>query len=289
MVAIPLTMFGCDEKQGVKMLYWSLALIAAVGVLAGLLAGLLGVGGGIVIVPALRWLGHGLGLPAEHVMHIAVATSMAVIVPTTLRSAFAHHARGAVDIAKLIQWAPFAALGSFCAGLVAGRIPTQGLSLVFGIVALWAGLRMVLETKVAPNQRQLAAWLERTIAASIGVLSCWMGIGGGTLSVPTLSWLGVPPHRAVGTGAALGAAIAIPGLAGLVWSGLGVTGQTRWHIGFVDLELLVVLLPFSLLMAPVGVMLAHRLPAASLKRVFGIFLCAASVSMLLSVIPETVW
>jgi uncharacterized protein len=288
MVAIPLTMSTGDRgifaKQGTMLAIWILGVIAAIGALAGLLAGLLGVGGGIVIVPALRWLSGSLSLPASHVMHIAVATSMAVIVPTTLRSAFAHHARGSVDLAKLRHWAPFAALGSFVAGLAAGHIPTEGLSLVFGIVAVWAGTRMAAGRADRRQPLQLTPVIDRTIATTIGILSCWMGIGGGTLSVPTLTWLGMPPHHAVGTGAALGATIAVPGLAGLVWSGRHVADYTPWHLGFVDLRLMAILLPFSLLCAPLGVKLAHRLPAAQLKRVFGIFLCLAAGSMLLSVI-----
>jgi uncharacterized protein len=259
---------------------WALSIVAIVGALAGLLAGLLGVGGGIVIVPALRWLSGPLGLPAEHVMHVAVATSMAVIVPTAIRSAFAHHRRGTVDLDRLRQWAPFAAAGSLIAGLVAGHIPTGGLSLIFGLVALWAGIRMVQPSRNQERQITLPVFADRSIAAAIGMLSCWMGIGGGTLSVPTLSLLGEAPHRAVGTGAALGAAIATPGLLGLIWSGWGVTGYTRWHIGFVDLRLVALLLPLSLLCAPFGARLAHQLAAARLKKTFGIFLCIAALSML---------
>jgi uncharacterized protein len=256
-----------------------LAALLLVGMLAGVLAGLLGVGGGIIIVPALRFLGPSLGLPDDHLMHIAVATSAAVIIPTSLVSARGHAKRGAIDWSLLKIWGPLMALGAGAAALFGGAISSGGLALIFALVAGLVGAQMALVAKPpALAQRLPAPPIQAGVAGGIGALSALMGIGGGTLSVPTLNLFSYPMHKAVACGAALGVFISLPAFLGWIYSGWG-TQMPGPSLGFVNLLLVIVLLPPMLLMAPFGVRLAHKLPAAHLRRVFGVFLIFTSLAL----------
>lgn len=262
----------------------SVALIVLsllIGGLSGILAGLLGVGGGIVIVPALTFLGPVLGLAPEVTVHAAVATSVALIVPTSITSARSHHRRGAVDFTILKVWGPAIGLGAFLAGAVAAYIPTKVLGVIFGTVAILVGLLMSRGRPVPALSETLPAKpVQGAIAGVIGLLSSWMGIGGGSLSVPTLSAFGVPVHRAVGTSSALGLCISLPGLAGWIYSGWGVDSSTAPHFGFIQLIPFGLMLVPMITLAPVGVRLAHALPAQRLRRIFGIFLILTASTLL---------
>jgi uncharacterized protein len=199
-------------------------LLLLIGAVAGWAAGLLGVGGGIIIVPALHFLAEPLGLPPEHVMHIAAATSTAVIVPTALRSALLHYRRGAVDMDILKRWMIPAGLAGLIATGTSRWIPTGALALLFAVVATVVGLNLA-----SGWLQRHKAWpwptpgRERIYAALLGLVSAWMGIGGGTVGYPVMTAHGLPPHRAVGTGATLGLAISIPALIGWSISGWGQT------------------------------------------------------------------
>jgi uncharacterized membrane protein YfcA len=263
-----------------------IALLLVLGIVAGLLAGLLGVGGGILLVPVLRALAGPLGLPADHMMHVIVATSMAVVIPTALSSTRAHARKGAVDAARLWRWAPAMAVGAFGAGVVAAWLPTAALAVVFGVVALGVGIRMALASPPPAPSKPWPAGLERSIAGVVGAISSWMGIGGGTLSVPLLNAGGLAMHRAVGTGAALGLAVSLPAFVG--WTLAGTT-DAEWlaqrpsgglYLGYIDGWIALVLVPTMVLAAPWGATLAHRLPAARLRRLFGGFLALAALGIL---------
>jgi uncharacterized protein len=259
-----------------------LIILAVAGLSAGILAGLLGVGGGILLVPLLRLLADRLGLPPDHAMHIAVATSMAVIVPTAISSTRGHAQRGAVDQPILRRWGPAMAIGALAASLSGGWISTLGLSLVFALTAGFIGVRMALGLGAREGAGQLPAIPQQIgLAGLIGAISAWMGIGGGTLSVPALSRFGTAMHRAVGTGAALGLAISVPALLGWIASGWPEYGFSVKQLGFVNVPIAAVLLPATLLAAPWGVRLAHHLPAAKLKRLFGVFLLLSAVAIIL--------
>ena len=259
------------------------ALLLATGVVAGLLAGLLGVGGGIVIVPILFLVLEGLDFPDETLMQVAVATSLATIIPTSVSSARAHHAKGNVDMALLRRWAPWIFLGALLGGLLSFVLSGDALRLVFGVIALLVAINMAV-----PKQLVLAAALPRSaaaqapIAGGIGTFSALMGIGGGTLSVPVLSAFSYPTHRAVGTAAAFGFLIAVPAVVGFVWSGLGEPGRPPLSLGWVNLAAAALIFPVTTLVAPVGARIAHRLPAERLRLVFALFLGLTALRMLWS-------
>ena len=258
-------------------------LMLGTGVVAGTLAGLLGVGGGIVIVPILFLVFEGLDFPDATLMQVAVATSLLTIIPTSIASARAHHARGNVDTALLRRWGPWVFAGALVGGLLSFVLSGDALRLVFGLVALVVAVNMAV-----PSQLVLGPHLPRSTAAqggtagAIGTFSALMGIGGGTLSVPVLSAFSYPTHRAVGTAAAFGFLIAVPAVLGFVWSGLGEPGRPPLSLGWVNLAAAAVIFPVTTLVAPVGARIAHRLPAERLRLVFAIFLGLTALRMLWS-------
>lgn len=257
-------------------------MVAVAGLGAGVLSGLLGVGGGIVIVPALDYAFSVAGVADGVRMHLAVGTSLASIVPTAIASARAHRRRGAVDDAVGAHWAPPVAVGAAAGALLASAVGGNVLAGIFGVVALLMALRM-FRNDDAPS----AAWSRwagigdgRVAPAAIGFISAMMGIGGGTLAVPALTGLGTPVHRSVGTAAWLGLWIAIPAAVAYMALGLGTAGLPPWSVGFVNLLALVVLLPCTVLMAPVGARIAHGLSRRGLSVAFGLFLSLVAVRML---------
>lgn len=256
-------------------------LLVLVGAFAGVLAGLLGVGGGIVIVPALFWVLGALGVPSDVVMPVAVASSLAIIVPTSVSSARAHWRRGTVDADLLRLWGPFVVAGALIGGLLSFVIDAAALQAVFGIVALAVAVNLAIPRQLVLAERLPASRAAQGgIAGGIGGLSALMGIGGGTLTVPILSAFAYPAHRAVGTAAAFGFLIAVPGVVGFVLSGLGVEGRPLLSLGYVSLPALLVIFPATVLLAPVGAGLAHRLPAQRLRQAFALFLGLTALRML---------
>ena len=246
-----------------------------------MLAGLLGVGGGIVIVPVLFWVFELLDFPPATAMSVAVATSLATIIPTSISSARAHHRRGNVDTGLLRRWAPWVFAGALGGGLLSFVLDGQDLALVFGTVALVVALNMAVPRTLvlAPHlPRALAA--QAPIAAGIGGFSALMGIGGGTLSVPILSLFSYPTHRAVGTAAAFGLVIAVPGVAGFVLSGWDAPQRPPFSLGYVNLVAAAIIFPVTTLVAPWGARIAHALPAAKLKLAFAVFLAITAARML---------
>lgn len=263
-----------------ELLILALAMLAT-GVAAGVLAGLLGVGGGIVIVPVMEWALELTGVPVEFRMHIAVATSLAVIIPTSISSARAHHRRGAVDIALARRWVPFIFLGALFGTFVASNVGGPVLTAVFGVVALLMAIKLALPlddvtlTSEVPNR-----WFIAIIPAIIGMISTMMGIGGGTLTVASLTLMGEAIHRAVGTSALFGLLIAIPGTLGFIVSGWGNEQLPFGSLGYVNLLGLAFIAPTTVLSAPLGAKLAHALSRRHLSILFGGFLLLVSVRML---------
>jgi len=256
-------------------------LMLGTGAAAGLLAGLLGVGGGIVIVPILFLVLDTLAFPESVAMHVAVATSLATIVPTSLASSRAHHAKGNFDADLFRRWAPFIAIGAAIGGLLAGFLGGAGLKLVFGIVALAVAINMALPSKPVQVDRLPAGKLTQGgIAGGIGLFSALMGIGGGSLSVPALSMYSVPTHRAIGTAAAFGFVIALPAVFGFVWSGWEMPGRPPGSLGYVNLAAAALIFPVAALFAPLGARLAHALPAGRLRQAFALFLGFTALRML---------
>ena len=223
-----------------------LLLMLGTGVVAGLLAGLLGVGGGIVIVPILFLVFELLDFPEGIAMHVAVATSLATIVPTSIASARAHHAKGNVDAALLRRWAPWVALGAAAGGVLASGLDGEQLKLVFGVVALAVALNMASpKVLVLGSALPASGAAQGAMAGGIGLFSSLMGIGGGTLTVPTLSMFSFPAHRAVGTASAFGLVIAVPAVIGFVWAGWAEPGRPPFSLGYVNLVAACLIFPVT--------------------------------------------
>lgn len=274
------------DDYGVQTLILLAAGLLATGAIAGVLAGLLGVGGGIVIVPVLFWLFDLLDVPQAIAMHLAVGTSLCTIIPTSVSSARSHHRRGAIDTALLRSWAPVIFAGALVGGLLSNVLASGALTLIFGVIALAVSLNMAWpRTLVLADALPRGAAARMGVSGGIGVLSALMGIGGGTLSVPILSAFSYPVHRAVGTASAFGLVIAVPAASGFVWSGWDVSGRPPLSLGYVSLPAAALIFSMSVLTAPVGSRLAHSLNPARLKLAFAVFLFLTALRMLWSVLP----
>ncbi|SDG48666.1 sulfite exporter TauE/SafE family protein [Pelagibacterium luteolum] len=272
--------------SAVLALYLPFALgLALTGAVSGVMAGLLGIGGGIIMVPAMALAFQLLGYNPDVIMHVAVGTSLAVIIPTGLRSAKSHEKREAVDRGIVKRWAPWIVAASLIGGLTAVFYSAAALKMIFGVMALFIALNMAL-----PVQRRMmeavahVPMVNRISAAIIGYISALMGIGGGSLTVPTLVAFGTSMHTAVGTSSALGVLLAIPAAIGFVISGWAAVGAPPFSLGFINLPSLVLIGGLATLTAPLGVALAHRLDARLLRIVFAIFLIVVGGRMIIQAV-----
>ena len=258
-----------------------LAALLAAGALGGLLAGLLGVGGGIVIVPVLDAALELAGVAPGAALHVAVATSMATIIPTSISSSRSHAKRGSLDPEVVRRWAMPIVAGSLAGALLASRVDASVLALVFGSVALLVALKMVLPLDHLVIRRSVPGGaVGAAIPASIGAVAAMMGIGGGVLSVPTMTLCGEPMHKAVGTGAALGLWISVPATLGYLLAPAPDAAALPFTIGYVSLAGFAVIAPVSWLVAPFGARLAHSLDRRRLSAAFGAFLLVVAARML---------
>jgi uncharacterized membrane protein YfcA len=258
----------------------SIALLSC-GCIAGVMAGLLGVGGGIVIVPVMELALSFVGVDPAIRMHIAVATSLAIIIPTSISSARAHHARGAIDFELVRRWAQFVLIGAVAGTVLATQVHSRVLAAIFGGFALLIGLKMSFR----PDTEQLARDVPHhagiaAIPAAIGFFSSMMGIGGGTFSVMIMSMFGKPIHTAVGTASLFGLVIAVPGTLGYVVGGWHNPSLPAYSAGFVSLLGFAFIAPTTALAAPLGARIAHGLSRRHLQLVFGVFLLIASARMI---------
>lgn len=266
--------------------YWPFVVgLMITGVVSGIAAGLLGIGGGAVIVPALSNALLLMGYDAEVVQHVAVGTSLAIIIPTGIMSARSHHRRGALDIAVLKLWTPFIVVGTFIGGLMAGWFSGDVLRIVFAVMAfvIAANIIFAFQTRLMGHLKGSAA-THRVSAFIVGYISSLMGIGGGSLTVPTLVAFGDTMHKAVGTSAAIGVAIAVSGTAGFLISGWGVDDLPPLSLGYVNLLAFALVAVLAAVCAPFGAALAHRLDQKTLKYVFAAFLVAVGLNMLWKVL-----
>lgn len=269
----------------IQLLLVLAATLLATGVVAGLLAGLLGVGGGIVMVPILYYVFGAVGVDDAVRMHMAVGTSLAAMIPTSIRSALAHRKKGAVDEALFRRWLPGIALGVLIGVLTAARVKGPVLMAVFAVFATVVALHMAFGKESWRVASQLPGRIGQTVMATlISGISVMMGIGGGTFTVPVLTLFGYPIHRAVGTAAAIGVLIAVPGAIGFILGGLGEAGRPMGSFGYASLIGVAALIPTTILAAPWGVALAHRLDRLWLRRAFALFLAITGVRMALSLI-----
>jgi uncharacterized membrane protein YfcA len=240
---------------------------------------MLGVGGGIVTVPVLEYSLRFAGVPEEYRMHVAVATSLAAIIPTSISSARTHHARGALDLDLAKRWGLAVFLGAFGGSLLASHAPVAVLTGVFGSVALLIAAKMLLPLDHLRGAREVPRGPGGALlGACIGGVSAVMGIGGGTLTVPTLNLCGYPIHRAVGTASFFGILISIPGTLGYLLA--RPPASLPWAtVGFVSLVGLAVIAPGSMLSANFGARVAHALSRRRLAQWFGGFLLLVGARM----------
>ncbi len=266
--------------------YWPFVLaLGFAGIVSGVAAGLLGIGGGAVIVPALANSLLLMGYDGDVVQHVAVGTSLAIIIPTGIASARAHYKRGSLDKSVLKLWVPFIVAGTFIGGLMAGLFSGNVLRIVFAALAflIAANILFSFQTKLMGHLKD-SALAHRFSAFSVGYLSSLMGTGGGALTVPTLVAFGRNMHGAVGTSAAIGVAIAVSGTAGFIMSGWNAVGLPPASLGFINLPALALVGVLAAIFAPVGAALAHRLDQQMLKYVFAAFLVAVGLNMLWTVV-----
>lgn len=254
--------------------------LVLLGIGSGFLAGLLGIGGGMVLVPFLTYMFSAQGIDSELAVKMAIATSMAVIIFTSISSVRAHHKRGAVrwDIVKRL--APGIIIGSMIGSIgVFSLLKGSYLAIFFGLFVAFSATQMFLDKKPPPT-RQLPGTGGQLLAGGvIGFLSGLVGAGGGFISVPFMAWCNVAIHTAVATSAALGFPIALANVTGYVYSGMSVSGLPSGSFGYISLPALGLIAAASVCLAPVGARAAHSLPVKKLKRVFACMLYALAVYM----------
>jgi hypothetical protein len=262
-------------------LWPDLVYYLAIGAVAGVLAGLLGVGGGLVIVPTLVWVYRAHGFDEAIVAHLAVGTSLATIVATSVSSVRAHHRRGAVRWPLVARLAPGIVIGTWVGAAVADRLSTTWLQRVVGVFALTVAVQMLRRVRPA-GHRDLPGKAGMTAAGGlIGGLSGIVGIGGGSLTVPFLTWCRVDIRNAVATSAACGFPIAIAGAVGFILTGWSVPSLPAGSTGYVYWPAFAGIALASVLSAPLGAHLAHTLPVVVLRRVFAVVLALVGAKLLL--------
>ncbi|HOA95162.1 MAG TPA: sulfite exporter TauE/SafE family protein [Quisquiliibacterium sp.] len=257
---------------------WILAYAAA-GAFVGFLAGLLGIGGGMTLVPVLSALYSAQALASDHIVHMALATAMASVMFTSSSSVFAHHRMGAVDWSVFRRMSPGMVVGALGSTLASGWLPQRVLALSFAVIVYAGATQMLLNRKPAPGRTLPGPGPMFGIGLAIGMICGLVSAGGAFLTVPFMLFCGVSMHRAIGTGAAVGIPVAVVGTVGYVVAGLSAPGLPDYTLGFVYLPALAVVVAVSVLLAPVGARLAHRMPVLTLKRVFALLLFLLATKM----------
>lgn len=252
--------------------------LAAAGALSGVMAGLFGIGGGAILVPVFYSVFGVLGVPDSVRMHLALGTSLAIIVPTSIRSFNAHRKRGAVDVTLLKGWIIAVPLGTLLASAIAAYASSEVLRLTFAIIALGLAFRMIFNR----DSWRLGDDLPKNpalfgVGTGIGILSGLMGVGGGVVNNTFMTLYGRPIHQAVATSSGLGVLISLPGLLGYLWAGWGNDLLPMGSTGYINWIAVVLIIPITLLTAPIGARIAHALSKKHLERAFGIFLICVSL------------
>jgi uncharacterized membrane protein YfcA len=256
--------------------------LCTVGTVAGFMAGLLGIGGGLILVPAMYYGFQYLGYESDYLMHIAVGTSLAAILPTGFSSARAHYKRGAIMMDVLKKITPLTLCGSVFGVFLAYLITTPAvLMIIFGTAVLFVSLLMLIDTKKMQIWRGLPPpYILILLSFSIGALASLMGIGGALMSVPLLTMCGYAIHKAIGTASAIGLSISLPASLGFLLIGLTVSTGVPLTLGYIHVLALICITPFSIALAPWGAKVSHAMDAQKLRRVFVMFMIIMAVQML---------
>ena len=260
------------------MHWWGLYL--AIGSAVGFLAGLLGVGGGMIMVPVLVFVFTAKSFSSEHLMHLSLATAMATIPFTSASSVRAHHVRDGVDWSIVVGMLPGLAVGALLGALVAGAVPSRPLAIFFAVFISYAALNMF--RKVQPKAtRQLPGRLGLGVVGGvISFLASFVAAGAAFMTIPFMTWCNVPMKRAIGTAAALGFPLALASTIGYIYAGWRASGLPSGTLGFVYLPALIPVVVASMLTAPLGARFTHRLPVRRLRVVFGLLLLGLALRML---------
>jgi len=251
------------------------------GATAGVSAGLLGIGGGLIIVPILFFIFSSQPVASEHVMHMALATSLATIIVTSISSARAHHKRGAVLWPIVFNLSPGIIIGALLGGMLASSLASDTLRPVFGVFEFMVAIHLLVNYKPGLHTISISGIKSLTGGVVIGGISSFVGVGGGTLTVPFLLWHNIAIRNAVANSAACGFPIAVAGTAAYIVSGWNIEGLSTHTLGYVNVPAFAMIIITSMLTAPIGARLAHQLPETTLRIVFSIFLFILSLKMLL--------
>lgn len=265
------------------VLEWLLAYLG-LGVFVGFMAGLLGVGGGTLMVPVLTGLFLAKGMPVEHVVHVALGTSMASIILTSISSLRAHHARDGVLWPLVRMLSPGIVVGTFGATFLAAQLNSVALAMVFALFMGYAALQLILDRKPPPTRELPGTAGLLAAGTGIGGISAMVSIGGGSLTVPYLTWHNVDIRKAIGTAAAVGLPISVAGTLGYLVNGLAAPVGQDWVVGFVHWPAVIAISLTSVFIAPLGARTAHWLPVRPLKRIFAGVLLLLVARMLYSVL-----
>jgi len=259
-----------------------IGLLLFLGLFAGFVAGLLGVGGGLILVPGLLYIFRTLGYEADNIMHLALGTSMATIILTGFSSAYAHHKRGSVRFDLVRTIGPGIVAGVIVGTYIADLLSGSALMLMFSCALFFfAGIMFVPPKTISHEFSGPKQPLASLGGFVVGVVSALMGIGGATLNVPFMTLNGVSIHQAVGSASAMGILIAIPGTIGFMMIGMDAVGMPPFSLGFVNWMALLAVAPLSIMAAPWGAHFAHKLPVKRLRAVFAVFILIVAVEMLL--------
>lgn len=273
-------MFGYEFTE----IFALFVFVAGAGVVAGFLAGVFGIGGGAILVPVFFQAFGWAGVDDAVRMHVSVGTSLAIIVPTSLRSFSSHYKKGAVALDVLRSFAITVPIGVLFATLVIASISSSELRIVFAIIAIIVGFRLILHRDTWQLGSDIPKGSIRWVAGVvIGFLSMLMGIGGGVLNNTFMTLFGRPIHQAVATSSGTGILISVPGLLGAVWAGWGVANLPPLSTGYVNWIGFAVVIPVTLYMAPLGANFAHKLEKRQLELSFGIFLLLVAARFFYSV------
>jgi len=279
-----------------ETIFTLVVLLFGSGLVAGILAGMLGVGGGIILVPVIYYILPLMGQNGDYIMHMAVGTSLATIIPTSIVSTLSHNRKGAVDwltFRKIALYVVFGVLlGTFSADMVKGHV----LTMIFAFIALLVALRLLWvkkeqkaliaeEDDIPQTSRSKTSRVEKVSGMMIGFFSALMGIGGGSFSVPILTGRGFSIHRAVGTSSAIGFLIAVPGTLGFMVAGRDVPVLPQYSLGYVNLLVFTLIVPATMIASPWGVRIAHKMSPVILRRSFGLILLIISIRMMINSFP----
>lgn len=263
------------------LLFQMLGLLMAIGAIAGVLAGLLGVGGGIVLVAAFCYAFQTLGYDSPQLMQICLATSLATIIVTSTRSVLSHAKSGVVDWEVLKSWAPGITIGALLGVLAASQLRSQTLLGIFAVLGIAIGLYMGFGRKDWRLGQSMPTGLARAVFSPVmGFLSVLMGIGGGSFGVPLMTLYGAPIHRAVATAAGFGVLIALPSVIAFLFVTVDPAMRPPFTYGAVNAIGFLVVIAMTLITTPFGVRLAHAMNPAPLRRIFAVFLIAVALNML---------